>query len=120
MSPTNQAKTMTLVATEHKYVRLDECNVPIITGTTMKVVELVTSKIAHGWSPEELHFQYPHLSMSQIHSALAYYWDNQEEIDADRLRRFEYAERLRLAAGESPLVAKLREQGLLKRQSKLK
>jgi len=28
-----------------------------------------------------LHFNYPHLSMSQIHSALAYYWDYKEEIE---------------------------------------
>ena len=30
-----------------------------------------------------MHFQYPHLTMSQIHSALAYYWDFKAEMDAD-------------------------------------
>ena len=107
---------MPMTKTEHKYVEIDENNVAIIAGSTMKVVELVTSQFTHGWSPEELHFQYPHLSMSQIHSALAYYWDNQAEVDAEIERRFEYAERMRLEAGESPLVAKLRAQGLLKRR----
>ncbi|MFN6536818.1 MAG: hypothetical protein RM021_010655 [Nostoc sp. EkiNYC01] len=48
--------------------------------------------------------------MSQIHSALAYYWDRKQEIDADMERRFEYAERMRKEAGESPLVARLRTQ----------
>jgi uncharacterized protein (DUF433 family) len=105
---------MTLTKTAHKYVEIDAHNVPIIAGTTMKVVELVTSQFTHGWSPEELHFQYSHLSLSQIHSALAYYWDNQKEMDAEIERRFNYAERMRLEAGESPLVAKLRAQGLLK------
>ncbi|GAB4176112.1 MAG: hypothetical protein Fur006_06940 [Coleofasciculaceae cyanobacterium] len=62
---------MTLSQTEHKYVELDERNVPIIAGTTMKVIELVTGQIAYGWSPEELHFQHPYLTMSQIYSALA-------------------------------------------------
>ncbi|MGI0488378.1 DUF433 domain-containing protein [Pantanalinema rosaneae CENA516] len=66
--------------TEHKYIQLNEQGTPIITGTTMKVVELITAQFAHGWSPEELHFQYPHLSMSQIHSALAYYWDHKSEM----------------------------------------
>jgi hypothetical protein len=33
--------------------------------------------------------------MSQIHSALAYYWDYKKEIDANMERRFQYAEKLR-------------------------
>ncbi|MGB5592841.1 MAG: hypothetical protein WBM32_12185 [Crocosphaera sp.] len=51
--------------------------------------------------------------MSQIHSALAYYWDHQEEIDADMERREQYVERLQTEAGESPLSKKLRDQGLI-------
>lgn len=105
---------MTLTTTEYKYVELDDRNVPIIAGTTMKVIELVTGHIAYGWSPEELHFQHPYLSMSQIYSALAYYWDRKEELDADIQRREEYAEKLRQAAGESPLAKKLRAKGLIK------
>jgi uncharacterized protein (DUF433 family) len=42
----------------------------------MKVIELVREQDAYGWSPEELHFQHPYLSLGQIHSALAYYWDH--------------------------------------------
>jgi hypothetical protein len=52
--------------------------------------------------------------MSQIYSALAYYWEHKEEIDADMQRRFVYAERLRLEAGESPLAQRLRAEGLIK------
>ncbi|HEY9618248.1 MAG TPA: DUF433 domain-containing protein [Microcoleaceae cyanobacterium] len=100
--------------TEHKYIQLNEQGTPIIAGTTMKVVELITAQFAHGWSPEELHFQYPYLSMSQIHSALAYYWDHKLEVDAEIEQRYQYAEDLRQAAGESPFVARLRAQGLLK------
>ena len=105
---------MTLTATEYKYVELDEKNVPIIAGTTMKVIELVQAHIAYGWSPAELHLNHRYLTMSQIHSAFAYYWDHKQELDADMQRRFEYAEKLRLEAGESPLAKKLRAQGLIK------
>src|SRR4028119_669350 len=105
---------MTLTKTEYKYIELNEDNVPIIAGTTMKVVELVMAQIAYGWSPEELQFQHPYLTMSQIYSALAYYWDNKEELDADIKRRGEYAEKLRTETGESPFVARLRVQRLLK------
>jgi uncharacterized protein (DUF433 family) len=65
---------MTSQSTEYKYVHLND-GVPTLTGTTMMVVELITAQFAYGWSPEELHLNYPHLSMSQIYSALAYYWE---------------------------------------------
>ncbi|WP_193197405.1 DUF433 domain-containing protein [Nostoc sp. MG11] len=105
---------MTLTTTEHKYVQLDERGIPIIAGTTMKITELIEAQMAYGWSPEEIHFQHPYLSMSQIHSSLAYYWDHKAEIDADIEQRFEYAEGMRKQAGSSPLAARLRAQGLLK------
>ena len=79
----------------------------------MKVVELVTSVRAYGWSPAELHFQYPHLGMGQIYSALAYYWDHKDDIDADVQRRLERADRLRELAGKSPLVQRLRQENLI-------
>ncbi|MGD1698455.1 DUF433 domain-containing protein [Dapis sp. BLCC M229] len=104
---------MTTTNTEYKYVHLDEKNVPIITGSTMKVVELITSVKAYSWTPEELHENYPHLRMSQIYSALAYYWDNQAEIDADMEKRYEYVEKLRQEAGESPFVKRLKAEGVI-------
>lgn len=105
---------MTLTATEYKYVELDEKNVPLIAGTTMKLIELVQAHLAYGWSPAELHLNHRYLTMSQIHSAFAYYWDRKQELDADMQRRFEYAEKLRLEAGESQAAKKLRAQGLIK------
>ncbi|MCM0593379.1 MAG: DUF433 domain-containing protein [Gloeotrichia echinulata IR180] len=104
---------MNLTTTEYKYVEINDHQVPIIAGTTMKVIELVTGYLAHGWSPEELHFQHPYLTMSQIHSALAYYWDHQEELDTDIEQREKYAEQLRQQAGESAVAKKLRAQGLI-------
>ena len=99
--------------TAYKQVVINEKGVPIISGTTMKVIELVGAHQAYGWSPPELHFQFPHLSMSQIHSALASYWDHKEELDADMKKRLEYADRSRREALPSPLAKKLRAQGLL-------
>lgn len=72
---------MSVVATRYEHIVLDERGVPIIAGTTMKVTQLVLEHMAYGWSPEELHFQHPYLTMGQIHSALAYYWDHKEEMD---------------------------------------
>lgn len=105
---------MKLTTTDYKYIELDDKNVPIISGTSMKVIEIIEAKLYYGWSPEEIHLNHPYLSLSQIHSALAYYWDHQEALDEDIERRFQYAEELRQKQGESPLVKKLRSQGIIK------
>lgn len=65
----------------YEHITLSEDHVPEITGTTMKIVELVVEQQAYGWSPEDLHFQHPYLTLGQIHSALAYYWDHRDELD---------------------------------------
>lgn len=104
---------MTATATQYPYIQLSEADVPIIAGTTMKVIELVTGQIAYGWSPEELHFQHPYLTMSQIYSALAYYWDHKEALDAHIARREKFAQQLRQQTGKSVLAQKIRNQGLV-------
>src|SRR5882757_6728985 len=86
----------------YPHVKLDAGGIPILEGTTMKVVELVMAQRAYGWSPEEIHFQHPGLSLGQIHSALAYYWDHQSEIDRDIERRSQLVEQIRREAGPSP------------------
>jgi uncharacterized protein (DUF433 family) len=36
-----------------------------------------------GYTPEEIADQYPHLTLAQVYSALAYYHANREEIEAE-------------------------------------
>lgn len=102
-----------VTSTTYEHIQIDVNGIPVISGTTMKVVELVMAQMAYGWSPEELHFQHPYLTLGQIHSALAYYWDHKDELDADIERRWQYAEEARRKAGTSPLAARLRTQGLV-------
>jgi len=105
--------SMPVVKTGYEHVILNGDNVPIIAGTNMKVIELVLGRMAYGWSPEELHFQHPYLTLGQIHSALAYYWDHQEELDRDIEQRLEFVDQLQRAREPSPLVARLRAKGLI-------
>jgi len=51
-------------------IELDDRGIAWIAGTKVKVTEVVLDKIAHGSSPEEIHFQHPNLSLAQIHGAL--------------------------------------------------
>jgi len=104
---------MSIVEVEYKHIVLDEMSVPIIQDTTIKVIELVIERMAYGWSPEELHFQHPYLTLGQIYSALAYYWDHQDELDRDIERRLERADRIQREIKPTPLVARLRTRGLI-------
>ncbi len=96
--------------TRYEHIRLDEHQVPTIAGTTMKVVELVLDHLAYGWSPEELHFQHPYLSMGQIYSALAYYWDHKAELDQDLERRLEFIDHVQQTTKPTPLAERLKGQ----------
>lgn len=100
-------------ATAYEHIVTDEKGVPLIEGTTVKVVELVLDTHAYGWSPDELQFQHPRLTLGQIHSALAYYWDHKEEMDGDIERRLERVEQIRREVGPSRLAARLKAKGLL-------
>jgi uncharacterized protein (DUF433 family) len=97
--------------TRYEHVVLGEDRVPEIAGTTLKVVELVIEQQAYGWSPKELPFQHPYLTLGQIHSGLAYYWDHRAELDRDIQHRFERVEKLRGKAQPPPLVERLRSEG---------
>lgn len=98
---------MTAVVENH--IEIDENRVAWIADTNVKVVEIAVDKLAHGSSPEELHFQYPHLSMSQIHAALAYYYDHHEELQAEILKRLREVNELAAKNVDSPLQKKLRK-----------
>jgi uncharacterized protein (DUF433 family) len=80
--------------TAYAHIEVRE-GVPYLEGTQIKVIEVALDHTAQGWSPEEIHFQHPHLSLGQIHSALAYYHDHQAELDCDIERRYQQAEALR-------------------------
>lgn len=97
--------------TRYEHITLNEDRAPEIAGTTIKVVELVVEQQAYGWSPEELYFQHPHLTLGQIYSALAYYWDHREELDRDIQHRLERVDSLRNQAEILPLVERIKAQG---------
>jgi uncharacterized protein (DUF433 family) len=101
---------MLFTPTRYEHVVLNDAGVQLIFGTTMKVIELVLEQQAYGWSVEELHFQHPYLSLGQIHSALAYYWDHKEILDQDIARRQTRVKELQRTTPIPPLVSKLKVQ----------
>lgn len=79
-----------------------------VKGTRTKIVELAAEYLAYGYSPEEVRLQHPYLSMGQIHSAMAYYWNHEEAINQDLERRQKRGEALKASLPTAPIVKKLR------------
>ncbi len=67
------------------------------------------TKLVHGSSPEEIHFQYPHLSLAQVYAALAYYYDHQNELDSEIQRRLHEINEMAAHEATRPLQERLRK-----------
>jgi uncharacterized protein (DUF433 family) len=91
------------------HIHLDDTGVAWIDDTNVKVIEVVVEKLSQGSSPEEMHFQHPHLSLAQIHAALTYYHDNETTMDEEIERQVAHYESLLRASGDSLVRRKLRQ-----------
>ena len=70
----------------HPHIILDDrvCGgSPVVAGTRFPVRSVVHYVLRLGLAPEELVQRFPHLTLAQVHDALAYYYDNRPEIEAD-------------------------------------
>ncbi len=94
------------VAALNDHIVLNEEGFPIVKGTRTKVVQIVLDT-KNGWTVDEIHEQYPYLSLAQIHSALAYYYDHREEIEADIVRRDKLVKQIFQELGPSELREKV-------------
>jgi uncharacterized protein (DUF433 family) len=64
---------------------------PKIAGTGVTVMR-VAAWYKLGLSPDEIAAQYGHISLAQVHAALAYYHANQDEIEGDLAEEEAFAE----------------------------
>jgi uncharacterized protein (DUF433 family) len=55
---------------------------PRIDGTRITVNLIVRQVVRARQTPEEVLIAHPHLTLAQIHAALAYYFDNRQLVDA--------------------------------------
>ncbi len=104
--------------TDIKYIVIDPevyGGRPIIAGHRIAVID-VAIWTRQGMTPEQIAHEYP-LSLSEIHAALAYYYDHKDELDeqleTDEAALAEYA-----ANDHSPIMERLRELGKTMRQAR--
>ena len=90
-------------------IDIDAQGVAWVAGANTKVTQIVLDKITYGWSPEEIHFQHRHLSMAQVHAALAYYYEHQDRLDDEIRRDLEESDRRASSAPASSIRSKLRD-----------
>ena len=95
------------------HIEVDERGVARIAGSRTKVAQIVLDMRGRGWGPDEIRSQYPHLSLADIHAAMASYYDHQAEIDAQIEKDRADYDALRSAAGESAIAKRLRAEGKL-------
>jgi uncharacterized protein (DUF433 family) len=97
------------------YPHIDETpeGVPYIAGTQTKVVEVALDRLAYHWDADEIHRQHPHLTLGQIYSALAYYYDHQVEMDREIDEQLLEVDKIKKSLGESSICLKLKARGCL-------
>jgi len=99
--------------TSYEHIQIGANNIPILSGTTIKVIELALEHITYGWSPEELKYQHPYLELGQIYSAFAYYYDHKEAFDQEIEERLRRVNKIQRKLPVTPLREKLTAKGLL-------
>ena len=56
---------------------------PVIAGTRIRVSHIAYRYERERQSPDEIVQAYPHLTLAQVHAALAYYYSHRESIDQE-------------------------------------
>ncbi len=92
-------KELKMATVSYPHIELSADGVPYLEGMRTKVVEIALDSLAHHWDAEEIQRQHPHLTMGQIHAALAYYHDHREALDAAIAQQLAEADRV---AGQQP------------------
>lgn len=85
----------------------------IISGTTTKVIEVIQDHLAHHWQAEDICRQYPYLSLAQVHAALTFYYDHQQEMEEEIDRRRRRVADVKGKRADGTIQDKLRQLGHL-------
>ena len=79
----------------------------------IRISQIVADYLAHGWSPDEMCRQHPYLTLAEAHTAMAYYFDHQGEIDRELEAELDKSEKDRQSALPSKFLLRMRAQGRL-------
>ena len=106
-----EAEVMHMRATDYPHINVTPDGVPMLAGTKTKVIEVALDRLAHHWDVDEMHRQHPHLTRGQICSALAYYYDHQDELDQAIQAQLSQVDAIKASLGPSLIQEKLKGSG---------
>jgi uncharacterized protein (DUF433 family) len=98
----------------YPHIELTSDGVAILSGTSTKVIEIALDRLAYRWGADENLRQHPHLSLAQIFSALAYYYDHQAAMDSAIQSQLDDIHDIKRAEPDTPLKLKLKAMGRLR------
>jgi uncharacterized protein (DUF433 family) len=96
----------------YPHIEISSSGVARVSGTRTKVVEIALDRIAHHWDAEEIRRQHPHLTLSQIYAALAYYHDHLQDFDEEIRRQLRDVDQVASQQSGSVVREKLRRDSL--------
>lgn len=82
---------------------------PRIDGHRITVEDVAVWHERLGQSPDEIVSAHPSITLSDVHAALAYYYENREQIDADIREGERFVAELKAKSGPPVLQEKLRQ-----------
>ena len=80
---------------------------PRIDGHRITVEDVAIWHERMGMSPDEIVSAYPSITLSDVHAALAYYYENRAQIDAEILEGERFVAEMKAKSGPGPLEEKL-------------
>ena len=78
-----------------------------------RVAMIVMDYLGRGLGPEDIVRHYPYLALAEVHAAMAYYHDHQEEIDAEIQAELDQLNGSADANSKSAIWQKLKAKGVI-------
>ncbi len=95
-------RTVVAKRSKHPYISINSKiskGSPVISGTRLRVIDLVIEYDRLGLTPDQIIDAHPHLTLEALHDALSYYYENRDVIDNEIRQR---KENIRILANKFP------------------
>jgi uncharacterized protein (DUF433 family) len=92
----------------YPHITVNARGVLCIDGTRHRVIDIVADHVVHGYSAAQIVEQYPDLRPAQVHTALTYYYDHQDAMDAALVASYRQAEHQRQQHTPHPKLVAVR------------
>ncbi len=104
---------MTTVTTYPHIVKEDGAVAHLERHPRTRVAMIVMDYRARGLGPEDIGRHYPYLTLAEVHAAMVYYYDHQEEIDAEIQAELDQLQEDVQTNSPSAIWLKLKTKGLV-------